>query len=114
LCVFGKAAQQHTHNIRRVSIVSDRRGKKEGTHLEAVVCPTAKLHDTRLLVKREVLDVDLARALVNSGWLPLDSARIVEGGFCGQGHFKVAVRAAKEIAKDAIQEMLWRWSPKKD
>lgn len=76
------------------SIVSD---SCEGTHLEAVVRPTAKLHDTRLLVKREVLDVDLARALVDGGWLPLHPACVVEGGFRGQRHLEVAIRTENLI-----------------
>jgi hypothetical protein len=79
-------------SLASASIVSD---SCEGTHLEAVVRPTAKLHDTRLLVKREVLDVDLTRALVDGGRLPLYPACVVEGGFRGQRHLEVAIRTAK-------------------
>lgn len=46
--------------------------------LEAVISPGAELHDAGLLVEREVFHVDLARALVDGWWLPLNSTCVVE------------------------------------
>ena len=82
-------------------------------YLESVISPASKLHNTGLLIKREVLDVHLNRQLffrnfmrilsmshlaggmVNSGRLPLDEPLAVEGRLGGQSHFKVSIGAGK-------------------
>lgn len=69
---------------------------EHASYLKTVVRPTTKLEDARLLVERKVFDVDLARALVNGGWLPLDEPLMVDGGLCGQGHLEIAVRAVRQ------------------
>ena len=65
-------------------------------YLEAIVCPTAKLHDTCLLVKREVLDVYLAGGLVDGRRLPLHQAVEPDRGLSGKGHLKIAVSTERE------------------
>ena len=64
-------------------------------YLESVVGPAAELHDARLLVKGEVLDVYLARRLVDGGRLPLHQAVEPDGGLGGQRHLEVAISAGK-------------------
>lgn len=49
--------------------------------LESVVRPAAKLEDARLLVEREVLDVDFTAGLVDGRGFPFDQARVVHRGF---------------------------------
>ena len=66
------------------------------THLFAVISPATELHHTGLLVKREVLDVDLARGLVDGRRLPLHQAVIIERRLRGQRHLEIAVGAAGE------------------
>lgn len=61
------------------------------TDLEPVVCPTAELEHARLLVEREILDIDLATRFVNGRRLPLNQPAVVHGGFGRQRHLKVAV-----------------------
>ena len=65
-------------------------------YLEAIVCPTAKLHDTCLLVKREVLDVYLAGGLVDGRRLPLHQAVEPDRGLGGKGHLEIAVSTERE------------------
>lgn len=52
-------------------------------YLEAVVSPTTKFEDAGLLVEGKILDIDLARALVNGGGFPFDEALVVDGGLGG-------------------------------
>jgi hypothetical protein len=67
-------------------------------HLKPVVGPAAKLHDAGLLVEGKVLDVHLARRVVDRGRLPLHLARGHQGCLRRKGHLKVAVGAEmKEI-----------------
>lgn len=65
----------------------------DNNHLEAVVRPGPELHQAGLLVEREVLHVNLAGALVDGWWLPLNTARVVELCLGGQRHLEVAVSA---------------------
>ena len=69
-------------------------GTKSNSYLETVIRPAAKLHDTGLLVEWEVLDVNLARRLVDGGRLPLDEAVVPQGRLGRQGHLEIAVRTA--------------------
>ena len=66
-------------------------GQQLHTHLFAIIGPRAELHDASLLIKREVLDIDLARGLVDGRWFPFDLAVGKEGRLGGQSHLKVAV-----------------------
>ena len=70
------------------------------THLESVVSPAAELHDARLLVEGEVLDVHLARRVIDGRRTPLDQPRVEQGRLGGQGHLEVAVGT----------ENNWRWT----
>lgn len=67
-------------------------GASRPTYLKAVVSPATELQHTRLLVKREILNINLAGRLVNGRRLPLDQALVVDGGLGGKSHLKVAVR----------------------
>ncbi len=75
------------HFIQTVGRLSD---------LETVVRPAAKLHDARLLIEGEVLDVDDAGGLVDGGRLPLHQAVVPQCRLGRQSHLKVAVGAGKE------------------
>ena len=72
------------------------------TYLESVVGPAAKLHDARLLVKGEVLDIHLARRVVDCGRLPLDLARRHEGRLRRQRDLKVAIGARRKKGQTVI------------
>ena len=63
-------------------------------YLRSVVSPRAEFHVARLLVEREVLDVDLAEGFVNSRRFPLDGAVVAQDGFGHDGHFVITVGAA--------------------
>lgn len=67
------------------------------SYLKAIVCPRTELHDAGLLVEGEVLDVDLARGLVDGGRAPLHAARVVQRGLRRQRHLEVAVRTVRQI-----------------
>lgn len=71
-------------------------GHDDRAYLESVVGPGAELHDAGLLVEGEVLDVDLARGLVDGGRAPLHAPRVVQRRLGGQRHLEVAVRTALE------------------
>ena len=66
-------------------------------HLEAIIGPAAKLHDASLLVEWEVLNVHLARGVVNGRGPPLHQAGVEQRCLRGQGHFEVAVGTADKV-----------------
>lgn len=68
-----------------------------GSHHVSVVRPRSELHRTRLLVEREVLDVYLAKRLVNGRRFPHHFARVVQYGFCHYCHFVVAISTVKHV-----------------
>ena len=70
------------------------------SHLFAIVSPRAELHDASLLVKREVLDVNLTRGLVDGRRLPLDLAVREEGRLGGQGDLKVTVGTVRKTVRE--------------
>lgn len=67
------------------------------SYLEPIVRPATELEHAGLLVKREILDVDLTGGLVNGRRLPLDQTLVVDRRLGGQRHFEVAVRAASQL-----------------
>ena len=73
-----------------------------GTYLKPVIGPAAKLHDAGLLVEGEVLDVHLARRVIDRRRLPLHLPGGHQGGLGGQRHLEVAVSAETygELFKD--------------
>ena len=65
-------------------------------YLEPVVCPTPKLHDARLLVEGEILDIHLAARVVNGRRFPLHLPGRHQRRLRCQGHLEVAVGAEIE------------------
>ena len=61
------------------------------TYLKPIICPATKLHDTSLLIKREVLHVHLAGGMVDGRRLPLDQPSVKQGCLGGQGYLKVTI-----------------------
>jgi len=81
-------------------------------YLRSVVSPRAEFHVARLLVEREVLDVDLAEGFVNGRRFPLDGAVVAQDGFGHDGHFVITIgtaRASKVII--IITANCWRQDP---
>ena len=74
------------------------------THLKTIVRPTSKFHDTCLFIKREVLDVHLARGVVDCGRFPLNITVVKQGGFCGQGYFKVSISTVKNLIEKVFSK----------
>ena len=70
---------------------------RTGPHLKPVIGPAAKLHDASLLVEWEVLNVHLARGVVNGRGPPLHQAGVEQRCLRGQGHFEVAVGTADKL-----------------
>lgn len=64
------------------------------SHHVSVVRPRSKLHGTRLLVEREVLDIYLAEGFVNGRRFPHDFSRVVQYRFRHYRHLVIAVGAA--------------------
>lgn len=65
------------------------------SHHVSVVRPRAELHRTRLLVEREIFDVDLAKRFVDGRRFPHHLARVVQYGLGHYRHLVIAVRAEK-------------------
>lgn len=63
------------------------------SHHVSVVSPRSKLHGTRLLVEREVLDVYLAEGFVNGRRFPHDFSRVVQYRFRHYRHLVIAIGA---------------------
>lgn len=76
---------------------------KWGAYLKAIIRPGAKFHDAGLLIKGEVLDVDLAGRLVNRWRLPVDSTGIVESGFRRQGYLEIAIGAVDILMRHSLR-----------
>ena len=76
-------------NFRNIDEIPD------NSHLETVISPRAKFHHARLFIKGKIFDVDFAGRLINSWWLPVDPARIVESRLRRQRHLKVTVGAVE-------------------
>lgn len=68
------------------------------SHHVSVVSPRSKLHGTRLLVEREVLDVYLAEGFVDGRRFPHDFSRVVQYRFRHNRHLVIAIGAANIIA----------------
>ncbi|GBO39431.1 hypothetical protein AVEN_60332-1, partial [Araneus ventricosus] len=81
---------------RRTTNRSTQNGWSSDSHVISVVRPRAELHEAALSVEGEVLDVDLAGALVDGRWVPHHPARAVDDGLGHDGHLVVAVRTATE------------------
>ena len=61
--------------------------------MESIVSPASELHDAGLLIEGEVLDVHLARRVIDGRGSPLHEAGVEQGGLGRQGHLEVAVGA---------------------
>jgi hypothetical protein len=66
-------------------------------YLKAIVRPRPELHDARLLVKREILDVYLARGLIDGRWLPFHATSVVERRLRCQSDFKITISTEDKI-----------------
>lgn len=51
-------------------------------HLEAIVSPGTELHDAALLIKWEILNINLAGGFVDRWRLPVHFSRVLEGRLC--------------------------------
>lgn len=71
-------------------------------NLSAIVRPRAELHDTRLLIEREILHVDFAGRFVNGRWLPGYLAGVFQCGLCHQRHLVISVRAEEKKRKQCF------------
>ena len=67
--------------------------RHSNSHLKAIVGPAAKLHNTRLLIKGEILDIHLTGTVVDGWGFPLHQPVVKESSFGCQGHFKVSISA---------------------
>ena len=65
----------------------------------AAVGPRAKLEVTFLLIKREILHVDVALATVDGRWLPANSAVHRQRGVRHQRHCVVTVSTANVLTE---------------
>lgn len=90
----------------QVNISRRRAWPLTGSHHVSVVRPRSELHGTRLLVEREVLDVYLAKRLVDGRRFPHHFARVVQYGFGHYRHFVVAVGAAKHVRRCTLHSRL--------
>jgi hypothetical protein len=64
---------------------------EEYTDQVAIVRPGAELHETRLFVEWEVLDINLTERLVDGRRFPHHFARVIEDGLRHYGHLVVSV-----------------------
>ena len=60
-------------------------------YLATIIRPTAKLHNTSLLVKWKVFDIHFTRRMIDRRWIPYNPSIAVKGGLSWQCHFEVAV-----------------------
>lgn len=67
------------------------------THRVPVVSPRTKLHEASLLVKGEVLHVDLAKWFIDGRRFPHDLPRMVQNCLGHNGHLVVAIGAENKI-----------------
>jgi len=67
----------------------------EYIYLTSIIRPRAELHETFLLVKREVLDVYGAVTLVDGRWLPDHFPRVHHLRLNEESHLEVAVGTAR-------------------
>lgn len=77
---FGRTSPRERH-VRSLTV----------SHHVSVVCPRSKLHETSLLVKREVFHVDFAKRFINGRWLPYDFSRIMQYGLRHYRHFVISI-----------------------
>lgn len=78
-------------------------------HLESIIGPAAEFEDARLLIEREVLDVDLTAGFVDGRWLPLDQASVIHRRFSGQRYLEISIRTNSILNpfKNCISKCNW-------
>lgn len=76
-------------------------------NLCTVICPTAKFHETTLLIVRKILNIHFTWTLINCWWFPKNFTRVLQCSFCHQCHFIISIPIVK---KNHIRKPnLFRW-----
>ena len=97
------------------------------THLKSIICPAPKLHDTSLLVKREIFNIHLENKnfprvkqksvvlashltgrMVNCGGFPGHIPGVVEGSLSRQGHLKIPIGTGNQNIISLY--VYWNWT----
>ena len=60
-------------------------------YLKPIIGPAAKLHDTSLFIKREVLHIHLTGTMIDSWWSPLHLSSAVKRCLGGKRHLKITI-----------------------
>ena len=60
-------------------------------HLEAIISPATKLHDTCLLIKWKILHIHLTGGMIYCRRFPLNIPSVVQSCFCCKGNLKIAI-----------------------
>lgn len=72
------------------------------SYVVSVVGPGSELHEAALSVEWKILDIYLARALIDGRRIPHDATCAVDDGLCHDSHLVVAVRTETHTNEKSI------------